>query len=114
MEEHQREGERWGERAPLGQNQDFLPRQSCDGDNITDYCYPHVILHRYLLSQAVICLEPTKVGVCNRICGGVNKRGATSEVSAVHIVSSIDCVYSSFSLQTIIEVWGTHPGLTAG
>lgn len=30
------------------------------------------------------------------------------------LVSSIDCVYSSFSLQTIIVDQGTHPGLTAG
>lgn len=55
------------------------------------------------------------VEVCNRIRGGMNKRGETSEVSVVHmLVSSIDCVYSSFSLQTIIVDQGTHPGLTAG
>lgn len=42
------------------------------------------------------------------------EKSVSSEVSAACILSSIDCVYSSFSLQTIRELWGTHPGLTAG
>lgn len=40
----------------------------------------------------------------NRIREGVDKKNVSSEASAARIVSSIDCVYSSFSLQTIIEV----------
>lgn len=93
----------------------FLTIQPRDGDNATYYCFPPCNIASIPLSQVVICLQPTKVGVCNRIDGGVNTRGETLQVSAVHkLASSIDCVYSSFSLQTIMDDQGTHPGLTAG
>lgn len=78
----QREKERDGERAPLWQNQDFLPRRSCDGDNVANYCYRYVILHQYLMSQGVICLELTKTG----ICGGVNKRSDSGSLGGAYSI----------------------------